>query len=112
MSTLTITPQGPLRGTIRVPGDKSITHRALLASALAEGSATIAGYCRGEDCLNTLHALQALGVDIEVETDQVRVRGKGLNGLTEPCSRWIAAIPGLAFACWPACWPANRFFQS
>jgi 3-phosphoshikimate 1-carboxyvinyltransferase len=84
MSALTITPQGPLRGTIRVPGDKSITHRALLAGALAEGSATITGYCRGEDCLNTLRALQALGVAIEVETDQVRVWGKGLGGLTEP----------------------------
>ena len=84
MSTLTITPHGPLRGTIQVPGDKSITHRALLASALAEGSATITGYCRGEDCLNTLRALQALGVAIEVDTDTVRVWGKGLGGLTEP----------------------------
>ena len=84
MSTLTIAPHGPLRGTIQVPGDKSITHRALLASALAEGSATITGYCRGEDCLNTLRALQALGVDIEVDTDTVQVRGKGLGGLTEP----------------------------
>ncbi len=87
MSTLTITPQGPLRGTIRVPGDKSITHRALLAGALAEGSATITGYCRGEDCLNTLHALQALGVDVEVETDRVKVWGKGLNGLAEPAQQ-------------------------
>ncbi len=84
MSSLTITPQGPLRGTIRVPGDKSITHRALLVSALAEGASTITGYCRGEDCLNTLRALQALGVPIEVETDKVRVSGKGLWGLTEP----------------------------
>ncbi|MCY4613676.1 MAG: 3-phosphoshikimate 1-carboxyvinyltransferase [Nitrospira sp.] len=84
MSALTITPHGPLRGTIRVPGDKSITHRALLAGALAEGSATITGYCRGEDCLNTLRALQALGVVIEVDTDTVRVWGKGLGGLTEP----------------------------
>ena len=84
MSALTITPQGPLRGTIRVPGDKSVTHRALLTGALAEGSSTITGYCRGEDCLNTLRALQALGVAIEVEADRVRVSGKGLGGLTEP----------------------------
>ena len=84
MSSLTITPQGPLRGTIQVPGDKSITHRALLISALAEGSSTITGYCRGEDCLKTLRALQDLGVAIEVETDRVRVSGKGLGGLTEP----------------------------
>ncbi len=84
MSSLTITPHGPLRGTIRVLGDKSITHRALLVSALAEGSSTITGYCPGEDCLNTLRALQELGVAIEVEADAVRVSGKGLGGLTEP----------------------------
>ncbi len=84
MSSLTITPHGPLRGAIQVPGDKSITHRALLVSALAEGASTITGYCRGEDCLNTLRALQALGIAIEVEADKVRVSGKGLWGLTEP----------------------------
>lgn len=84
MSSLTITPNGPLRGTVHVPGDKSITHRALILSALAEGDSTIRGYCRGEDCLNTLYALQKLGIPIEVESDQVHVSGKGLWGLTEP----------------------------
>ncbi len=84
MSSLTITPKGSLRGTVHVPGDKSITHRALILSALAEGNSTIRGYCRGEDCLNTLSALQKLGIPIEVEPDQVHVSGKGLWGLTEP----------------------------
>ena len=84
MSSLTITPKGPLRGTVRVPGDKSITHRALILSALAEGTSTIRGYCRGEDCLNTLASLQKLGIPIEVEADHVRVSGKGLWGLSEP----------------------------
>ena len=84
MSSLTITPNGSLRGTVHVPGDKSITHRALILSALAEGDSTIRGYCRGEDCLNTLSALQKLGIPIEVEPDQVHVSGKGLWGLTEP----------------------------
>ncbi len=84
MSSLTITPKGPLRGTVHVPGDKSITHRALILSALAEGDSTIRGYCRGEDCLNTLSVLQKLGIPIEVEPDQVHVSGKGLWGLTEP----------------------------
>ncbi len=84
MSSLTITPKGSLRGTVHVPGDKSITHRALILSALAEGDSTIRGYCRGEDCLNTLSALQKLGIPIEVEPDQVHVSGKGLWGLTEP----------------------------
>ncbi len=84
MSALTITPQGPLRGKIHVPGDKSVTHRALIVSALAEGSSTITGYCRGEDCLMTLRALQELGIAIQVEPDAVRVSGKGLGGVTEP----------------------------
>ena len=84
MKSLTITPKGPLRGTVHVPGDKSITHRALILSALAEGSSIIHGYSRGEDCLDTLSSLQQLGVPIEVEPDKVHVSGKGLWGLNEP----------------------------
>ncbi len=84
MSSLTITPKGPLRGTVHVPGDKSITHRALILAALAEGDSSIRGYCRGEDCLNTLSSLKKLGIPIQVESEQVHVSGKGLWGLTEP----------------------------
>jgi len=84
MSSLTITPAGPLRGTITVPGDKSITHRAIILSALAEGDSTIAAYCRGEDCLNTMRAFRAMGIQIDEGPDTLRVRGKGLWGLTEP----------------------------
>ncbi len=84
MSSLTITPRGPLKGTIAVPGDKSITHRAIILSALAEGDSTISAYCRGEDCLNTMRAFQAMGIQIEERPAQLRVRGKGLWGLTEP----------------------------
>ena len=84
MAALTITPAGPLKGTITVPGDKSITHRAIILSALAEGESTISAYCRGEDCLNTMRAFQAMGIQIEERPDQLRVRGKGFWGLTEP----------------------------
>ncbi len=84
MASLTITPGKPLRGTIAVPGDKSITHRAIILTALAEGVGKISRYCRGEDCLNTMRALQALGVTIEETVDELRVHGKGLWGLTEP----------------------------
>ena len=77
-------PAGPLRGTISVPGDKSITHRAIILSALGEGESTVAAYCRGEDCLNTLRAFQAMGIQIDERPDRLRVRGKGLWGLTEP----------------------------
>ena len=84
MASLTITPAGPLQGTIAVPGDKSITHRAIILSALAEGDSVISAYCRGEDCLNTMRAFQAMGIQIEERPEQLRVRGKGLWGLTEP----------------------------
>jgi 3-phosphoshikimate 1-carboxyvinyltransferase len=84
MSTLTITAAGPLKGAITVPGDKSITHRAIILSALAEGDSTIAAYCRGEDCLNTMRAFQAMGIQIEERPERLRVRGKGFWGLTEP----------------------------
>ncbi len=84
MASLTITPGKPLRGTIAVPGDKSMTHRAIIMTALAEGAGTIKGYCRGEDCLNTMRALQSLGVTIEESVEALRVHGKGLWGLTEP----------------------------
>jgi 3-phosphoshikimate 1-carboxyvinyltransferase len=84
MSALTITPAGPLQGTIAVPGDKSITHRAIILSALAEGDSAISAYCRGEDCLNTMRAFEAMGIQIEERPEQLLVRGKGLWGLTEP----------------------------
>ncbi len=76
----------PLRGTLTVPGDKSITHRAIILSALADGEATITNYCPGEDCLHTAAAFQAMGVPIEIAPDRLRVAGKGLWGLREPDS--------------------------
>ncbi len=84
MASLSITPGKPLRGTISVPGDKSITHRAIILTALAEGVGRIKSYCRGEDCLNTMRAMRALGVTIDETVDELRVQGKGLWGLSEP----------------------------
>ena len=84
MGALTITPGRPLKGTIAVPGDKSITHRALILTALAEGTSVLSSYCRGEDCLNTMQALRALGVRIEETPGELTVYGKGFWGLSEP----------------------------
>lgn len=83
MTTLTITPGGPLRGTISVPGDKSITHRAIILSALGDGPTPITGYCRGEDCLNTMRAFRALGVRVDETEHRLIVHGKGMWGLGE-----------------------------
>jgi 3-phosphoshikimate 1-carboxyvinyltransferase len=75
---------GPLRGRLRVPGDKSISHRAAMLSALAEGRSHITGYLAGEDCLNTLGCLRAMGVPIQGGGSDWVVDGVGLRGLQEP----------------------------
>ncbi len=73
-----------MKGALSVPGDKSITHRAIILSALAEGRSTITGYCRGEDCLNTARSFRALGIRIDESPERLDVHGKGLWGLSEP----------------------------
>jgi 3-phosphoshikimate 1-carboxyvinyltransferase len=69
-------------GVLEVPGDKSISHRALLLSGLADGSSEVTGFLAGEDCLASLHAMRALGVPIEQPSStHVVVHGRGLHGL-------------------------------
>lgn len=71
-----------LRGTLRVPGDKSISHRAIMLSAIAEGESLIEGFLEGADALATLAAFRRMGVEIAgPQAGQVRVRGVGLRGL-------------------------------
>src|ERR1700722_15350373 len=78
-------PQAPLTGRIAVPGDKSISHRALMVGALAIGEARISGLLTGEDVLRTAAAMQALGAEISSDPDGTwRVAGRGIGGLTEP----------------------------
>lgn len=84
MTSLTITPGRSLRGTTSVPGDKSLTHRAIILTSLAEGTSTISGYCQGEDCLNTMRAFQRLGIPITQTPTDLTVCGKGFWGLSEP----------------------------
>ncbi|HYE53160.1 MAG TPA: 3-phosphoshikimate 1-carboxyvinyltransferase [Azospirillaceae bacterium] len=78
---------GALSGTVRVPGDKSISHRSLMFGALALGETVIHGLLEGEDVLNTAAALRALGAEAERGADGVwRARGLGIGGLREPAS--------------------------
>jgi 3-phosphoshikimate 1-carboxyvinyltransferase len=81
-ATLKVRRSGPLRGTCRVPGDKSISHRALLFGALADGAVEARGLGRGGDNLSTAAALRALGVEIALSGDEARIRGVGFGGLT------------------------------
>ncbi|MGO0061024.1 3-phosphoshikimate 1-carboxyvinyltransferase [Brevibacillus fluminis] len=73
-----------IQGTVRVPGDKSISHRAVMFGALAEGTTTISGFLPGADCLSTISCFRRMGIHIEQQDDQVVVHGKGWFGLEEP----------------------------
>lgn len=74
-----------LQGKIRVPGDKSISHRSIMFGSLAEGVSHISGFLEGEDSLNTLRAFQAMGVAIEGPVNgKVTIHGVGMHGLKKP----------------------------
>jgi 3-phosphoshikimate 1-carboxyvinyltransferase len=74
-------PHGPLRGTLKVPGDKSISHRALMLSALAVGESQISGLLEGEDVLATAAAMRAMGAQIERTGEgNWTVHGVGVGG--------------------------------
>jgi 3-phosphoshikimate 1-carboxyvinyltransferase len=76
---------GQLRGRIRVPGDKSISHRSIMLGSLAEGVTHVSGFLEGEDSLATLKAFRAMGVKIEgPENGRVVVHGVGMRGLKQP----------------------------
>ncbi len=83
---LRVARSGPLRGQCRVPGDKSISHRALLFSALGQGEVTIEGLGRGEDNVSTARALAALGVKVTLDGDRASVHGAGFAGLSAPAA--------------------------
>ena len=82
---LTALKSGPLRGRVRVPGDKSISHRALMLGALAIGETVVTGLLEAEDVMNTAAAMRAFGATVLRDDDGTfRVRGLGVGGLLEP----------------------------
>ena len=88
---VTIRPARRLCGRLRVPGDKSISHRYAILSALAEGESTLKNYAPGADCRTTLACLRQLGVDLVIPADSnessataITVMGRGLGGLRSP----------------------------
>ena len=82
MSHYVVQPASGTAGTIRVPGDKSVSHRAMMLGGIAEGVTEVRGFLESEDCLATMNAMAALGVKIERPGPQeVRVHGVGMHGL-------------------------------
>src|SRR5688572_33276067 len=97
--TVMVQPADRVRGRVRPPGDKSISHRYALLAAIANGTSTLTGYSTGGDCASTLECLRALGVSIElIGRDaaglQLRITGRGLRGLAPPSSPLDAGNSG------------------
>lgn len=100
-----------LRGTVFIPGDKSISHRAIMFGAISEGTTEITNFLQGADCLSTISCFRKMGIPIENEQGRVTVHGKGLHGLLAPSdildvgnsgttARLISGIlAGQAFSC-------------
>lgn len=73
-----------VKGTLSVPGDKSISHRAVMLGSIAKGNTSIKGFLMGEDCLSTIKCFRQMGINISVRATDVLVEGKGLAGLNKP----------------------------
>ena len=73
-----------LRGTVTVPGDKSISHRSVMFGALAKGTTEVTHFLEGADCLSTIDCFRKMGIEIERTGDHVLIRGNGIHGLKEP----------------------------
>jgi 3-phosphoshikimate 1-carboxyvinyltransferase len=97
-------------GTVAVPGDKSISHRALMLGAIADGQTNITGFLAGEDCLATLAALRAMGVKVEQESPtELRLTGAGRDGLQRPVGTLDMANSGTAMRLFTGLLAGQRF---
>lgn len=74
----------PLKGEVTVPGDKSISHRAIMFGALSKGTTEVTNFLQGADCLSTIDCFRRLGISIENTPEKILIHGKGLHGLSKP----------------------------
>ena len=78
------TKKNRIRGEVSIPGDKSISHRAVMFGALSQGITEVTGFLQGADCLSTISCFNRLGIEIENTPSKILIHGKGLHGLTAP----------------------------
>lgn len=90
-------PGGQLKGNLRVPGDKSMSHRSIMLGSLAEGTTHVSGFLTGEDCIATMNAFRQMGVEIEgPENKNVVIHGVGMHGLKPPADELDMGNSGTA----------------
>ena len=77
-----ISGKGPFHGQIRVPGDKSISHRAVMFGSIADGTTRIRGFLESADCLSTINCFRSMGIEISQNEEEILIHGKGLYGLS------------------------------
>jgi 3-phosphoshikimate 1-carboxyvinyltransferase len=105
-----VRPVGSVRGELTVPGDKSVSHRALMLAGIAEGHSSVGGFLASADCVATLEAMRALGVTIErPETTRVEIEGVGLHGLKAPSQPLDLGNSGTAMRLLAGLLAAQRF---
>ncbi len=75
-----------LKGVIQMPGDKSVTHRAVILGSIAQGTTVVKGFLSSQDCLRTVKAFEQMGIEIRKEGDELVIKGQGLRGLSEPAN--------------------------
>ena len=100
-----------LRGEIRVPGDKSITHRAVILGAIAQGTTAVKGFLSSQDCLRTVEAFEQMGIQIRRKNDSLSIKGQGLHGLSEPPDVLHMGNSGTGFRLLAGLLAGQRFFS-
>src|SRR5437879_3212843 len=84
MPSKVVRPAASVHGTLTVPGDKSISHRAVILGALSNRACTVNNFLEAEDCLCSLEAFRAMGIKIERQGSALEIHGQGLDGLKAP----------------------------
>ena len=101
-----------LRGEVTPPGDKSISHRAIILGSIAQGLTTVTGFLPADDTLSSAEAMMMLGVPIKIEKDTVKIWGKGAYGLTEPENTIDAGNSGTTARFLSGLLSSQNFFSS
>ena len=100
-----------VQGEIRVPGDKSISHRSIMLGSLAQGQTVVRGLLRGEDNLATLNAFRAMGVEVRDDGDTLVITGRGVHGLQEPADLVDCGNSGTSIRLLTGLLAGQRFFS-
>jgi 3-phosphoshikimate 1-carboxyvinyltransferase len=110
MARFVVEPSPAIAGRLRVPGDKSISHRAVMFGAIASGTTHVSGFLEGEDCLSTMRAVARLGVRVQRPgPGEVTVEGVGLHGLQPPDGALDMGNAGTAMRLFMGLLAAQRF---